>query len=173
MSLRYASGSSLSHRDPNRDRANLLGEGHVYGNASASTSYAGSASPYRSASTNPYGSGHAGDAAYASQRTAEDLESQNEDQLEGLSAKVKMLKDVRAHGRRDRAEDQQDHCWHRAGSQRLDQDAGRNGALPRLARTWLSRCRTTRLPRRRACSPAPFDVRERLPWLASLTLAQA
>lgn len=33
-------------------------------------------------------------AAYGSQRTAEDLEGQNDEKLEGLSAKVKMLKDV-------------------------------------------------------------------------------
>lgn len=33
-------------------------------------------------------------AAYASQRTAEDLEEQNDERLEGLSARVKMLKDV-------------------------------------------------------------------------------
>ncbi|KAN0063224.1 protein transport protein bet1 [Thecaphora frezii] len=33
-------------------------------------------------------------AAYASQRTAEDLEEQNDQRLEGLSARVKMLKDI-------------------------------------------------------------------------------
>ena len=125
MSYRYNAGSSLSHRDPNRDRANLLGEAHVHGNASASSSYAGSASPYRSASPNPYG--HAGDGGYASQRTAEDLESQNEEQLEGLSAKVKMLKDVR--GRRLSGAEPADHRWHRAGGARLDEDARRHGAL--------------------------------------------
>lgn len=32
---------------------------------------------------------------YANNRTAEDLEGQNDEHLEGLSAKVKMLKDVR------------------------------------------------------------------------------
>lgn len=31
---------------------------------------------------------------YAAQRTAEDIEGQNNDNLEGLSAKVRMLKDV-------------------------------------------------------------------------------
>jgi hypothetical protein len=34
--------------------------------------------------------------AYSSARTAEELESQNDDALDGLSAKVKMLKDVRS-----------------------------------------------------------------------------
>jgi blocked-early-in-transport protein 1 len=33
--------------------------------------------------------------AFSNARTAEELESQNEDALEGLSAKVKILKDVR------------------------------------------------------------------------------
>ena len=33
--------------------------------------------------------------AYASQRQAEDLEGQNDEEIEGLGAKVKMLKDVK------------------------------------------------------------------------------
>lgn len=43
-------------------------------------------------SPNPYAS--TGGSAYSNARTAEDLESQNDEALEGLSAKVKMLKDV-------------------------------------------------------------------------------
>jgi hypothetical protein len=57
--------------------------------------------PSRSASPNPSAVAGAGEnpfAAYQNQshRTAEELESQNDSGLEGLSAKVKVLRDVRA-----------------------------------------------------------------------------
>lgn len=48
-----------------------------------------------SGSNSPYGRPSSSNSQYASQRTAEDLESQNEEELEGLGAKVKLLKDVR------------------------------------------------------------------------------
>ena len=54
-----------------------------YNNASRSPS------PFmRPSSSNSHNS------AYASQRQAEDLEGQNDEEIEGLGAKVKMLKDV-------------------------------------------------------------------------------
>lgn len=45
------------------------------------------------------GAGGAGMGAGYASRTAEQLESQNDDAIEGLSAKVKMLKEVRRDGR--------------------------------------------------------------------------
>lgn len=83
---RYASpsASSLSHREPNR--AALLG-------AHADEDRYGSAN--NSGRASPSAFGGQGGAHYAQARTAEDLESQNEEQLEGLSAKVALLKNVR------------------------------------------------------------------------------
>lgn len=62
-----ASGSGLSHRE------NRSGSGR--------------ASPFDYDDSNA--------TTYASHRTAEELESQNDEEIEGLSAKVKMLKNVR------------------------------------------------------------------------------
>ena len=61
-----------------RDRSALLGGSDGY-----------RASPSTSGCSTPFFDGGAG-----RQRTAEELESQNDERLEGLGAKVKMLKDV-------------------------------------------------------------------------------
>lgn len=108
--------AGLSHRDPVH-RAQLLGGA---GGAGGGSSYAsrtpspfslnaadsaGSNTPYRSSglrSASPFdnyskatGAGSRDRYAdYAATRTAEDLESQNEGELEGLSAKVKLLREV-------------------------------------------------------------------------------
>lgn len=72
--------NQLHHREnPNRDRASLF--------ASANPSSSGRSSPLPT----HYPKHLSG---YAANRTAEDLEGQNEEHLEGLSAKVRMLKDV-------------------------------------------------------------------------------
>ena len=57
---------------------------------------AGNGTYYGSRSPSPFGGARpaSSNSQYASNRTAEDLESQNEEELEGLGAKVKMLKDV-------------------------------------------------------------------------------
>ena len=65
------SGSSL------RDRSALVGTSNPYSYANS-----GRSSPYLAHSTTH------------SNRTADELESQNDEHLEGLSAKVKLLKDV-------------------------------------------------------------------------------
>ena len=61
-----------------RDRSALLGN----------NDYANGSTPSHSGRSSPYDS-----YAYRN-RTADELESQNDEELEGLSAKVKMLKDV-------------------------------------------------------------------------------
>lgn len=66
----------LSSNSTLRDRSALLGNGDGY--ASGSTS--GRATPFNN--------------ERFLQRTAEELESQNDEHLEGLTAKVKLLKDV-------------------------------------------------------------------------------
>jgi len=57
---------------------------------------AGNGTYYGSRSPSPFGGARpaSSNSQYASNRTAEDLESQNEEELEGLGAKVKMLKDI-------------------------------------------------------------------------------
>lgn len=65
-----------------------------YGNGENSTLYGNGGYNGISRSNSPYGRPSSGASQYASQRTAEDLESQNEEELEGLGAKVKLLKDV-------------------------------------------------------------------------------
>jgi blocked-early-in-transport protein 1 len=66
---RLTAPSGLSYRD----RSSLLPSGHSSGRSS----------PYPHTNTPPQG-----------QRFAEDLEGQNDERLEGLTAKVKLLKDV-------------------------------------------------------------------------------
>lgn len=80
---------------------------------------------------------------YAQERTSEDLEGQNEEALEGLSQKVKLLKNVRLRGnvvrlrggrgvrlliliRTPRLHADHDQHWQRGPG--LDQDAERHGA---------------------------------------------
>jgi len=65
---------TLSRPDGLRDRSALLGNNDLYG-SSASTS--GRTTPFDSR-----------------QRTAEELETQNDENLEGLNARVRMLKDL-------------------------------------------------------------------------------
>jgi blocked-early-in-transport protein 1 len=48
-----------------------------------------------SRSSSPFVRPSSSNSAYASQRQAEDLEGQNDEELEGLGAKVKLLKNVR------------------------------------------------------------------------------
>ncbi|KAG8969868.1 hypothetical protein FRC03_000114 [Tulasnella sp. 419] len=70
----------------NRDRSGQSGH--------SPSSYNGtpySVSPSPSGRTSPYPGGVNG---YGAQRTAEDLEGQNDERLEGLTAKVKLLKDI-------------------------------------------------------------------------------
>lgn len=69
----YPSQNSL------RDRTNLLGE--TYGTPPAS----GRSTPFQT---------HGDDHAPSGHRFADDLEGQNDERLEGLTAKVKLLKDV-------------------------------------------------------------------------------
>ncbi|KAG9120000.1 hypothetical protein FRC07_004687 [Ceratobasidium sp. 392] len=69
MSTRLTAPSGLSYRD----RSSLLPSG----------SNSGRSSPYPYSNTPPQG-----------QRFAEDLEGQNDERLEGLTAKVKLLKDI-------------------------------------------------------------------------------
>lgn len=71
----YPSQTSL------RDRTNLLGE--TYGTPPAS----GRSTPLHTSRDDLAPSGH---------RFADDLEGQNDERLEGLTAKVKLLKDVSA-----------------------------------------------------------------------------
>lgn len=65
-----------------------------YGNSDNSSVYGNGGYNPISRSNSPYGRPSSSNSQYASQRTAEDLESQNEEELEGLGAKVKLLKDV-------------------------------------------------------------------------------
>lgn len=67
-----------------------------YGGPMESHMTGGSGTYYGSRSPSPYAGARPASSAsqYASNRTAEDLESQNEEELEGLGAKVKILKDV-------------------------------------------------------------------------------
>ena len=83
------SNSSNPHLDP----YGAYSEG-----AAASPYYAnGNGGGATSRSPSPYGARPGSSASqYASNRTAEDLESQNDEELDGLGAKVKMLKDVSA-----------------------------------------------------------------------------
>ncbi|KAJ1309652.1 hypothetical protein OPQ81_006419 [Rhizoctonia solani] len=69
MSTRLSAPSGLSYRD----RSSLLPSNHSSGRSS----------PYPYSNTPPQG-----------QRFAEDLEGQNDERLEGLTAKVKILKDI-------------------------------------------------------------------------------
>ncbi|KAL7004262.1 protein transport protein bet1 [Cystobasidiomycetes sp. EMM_F5] len=95
--------STLSKRNA------LLGTQNTYGNGmSTGTGYDNSvSSPYDISAGGNYANAYASRTpspfvrppssnSYASQRQAEDLEGQNEEELEGLGAKVKLLKDVRA-----------------------------------------------------------------------------
>lgn len=80
-------------RAPNADsalhnRASLLGPHDYYSTPPSS----GRSSPFGGAGGS--GSGHGGNPYGAGQRFADDLEGQNDEALEGLTAKVKILKDV-------------------------------------------------------------------------------
>ncbi|KAH8120557.1 hypothetical protein DFH11DRAFT_73164 [Phellopilus nigrolimitatus] len=87
MAQRFTVSSSSALRD----RSALLGNHDQY---SSSTSGPGSP-PAGSGRVSPYVANSS--YTYATrQRTAEELESQNDEHLEGLSAKVKMLKDITA-----------------------------------------------------------------------------
>ncbi|KAF9451805.1 hypothetical protein P691DRAFT_796255 [Macrolepiota fuliginosa MF-IS2] len=84
MSQRVSSNTSL------RDRSALLGtSSHTSGGGSAIT-------PPGSGRSTPFGhnSGGGGGGASFGHRYADDLEGQNDEALEGLSAKVKLLKDI-------------------------------------------------------------------------------
>ena len=71
------SGSAL------HNRSSLLGPHDPY------------STPPASGRSSPFGAGgHGGNPYLGSQRFADDLEGQNDEALEGLSAKVKLLKDV-------------------------------------------------------------------------------
>lgn len=77
---RLGVSSTLAHRG-----------GH-YSNDTGGSPFQRSAA--NSGRTSPYPNQN-GNAAYGAQRMAEDLEEQNDERLEGLTAKVKLLKDVR------------------------------------------------------------------------------
>ena len=74
------SSYSISNNNSLRDRSALLGASsqnpYSYANSGRSSPYLAHAQPH-------------------SNRSADELESQNDEHLEGLSAKVKLLKDVR------------------------------------------------------------------------------
>ncbi|GAA93446.1 uncharacterized protein L969DRAFT_96030 [Mixia osmundae IAM 14324] len=98
---RYAgTASSLSHRPGAVVNAEARREllGGYTDDYQAARSKTASPNPYAyAASTGPGFAGSNGSAqesSYASNRTADDLEGQNDEHLEGLSAKVKMLKDI-------------------------------------------------------------------------------
>lgn len=73
----------MSSRIRVRDRSQLLGDNSLPGS--------GRSSPFGGAGLNGNGSHHH---PPAGQRFAEDLEGQNDEALEGLSKKVKLLKDI-------------------------------------------------------------------------------
>ncbi|PLW16107.1 hypothetical protein PCANC_12874 [Puccinia coronata f. sp. avenae] len=85
--------SKLTHRDPNRAALLSRGDGS-------------SSSPYTQGSSQmpSYGRGYHTDAqhpfpsssssSFSNHRTAEELESQNDEAIEGLSAKVRLLKEI-------------------------------------------------------------------------------
>lgn len=81
--LGVPSSSTLSHRDRSSQYSNGTFSGTPY---SSTPSGSGRASPLLPTSN--------GNGAYGAQRFAEDLEGQNDERLEGLTAKVKLLKDV-------------------------------------------------------------------------------
>jgi len=88
MSNRLKAPSSLSHRDrlQGANTPPYSGRSSPYtfdSNASSSTSLP----PHYHTATNST-------ARFQYQRTAEELESQNDERLDGLSAKVKLLKDI-------------------------------------------------------------------------------
>lgn len=96
--------STLSKRNALLGSSSTGSDSHLnlsdpYGNSynDNSNAYANGGYGNISRSNSPYGRPSSSNSQYASQRTAEDLESQNEEELEGLGAKVKMLKDVRLH----------------------------------------------------------------------------
>ncbi|KAG8892706.1 hypothetical protein FRB99_002490 [Tulasnella sp. 403] len=78
---------TLSHRERGSSSTNL----YSHSNEGSFTSSPFSRTPVQSGRTSPYAQG---DAAYGAQRFAEDLEGQNDERLEGLTAKVKILKDI-------------------------------------------------------------------------------
>lgn len=86
------SHSGLSHRD---NRAALGLNPHAEEEDQDTYPQPHSWGPSRTSSPWPQQGSSAANQGYSQARTAEDLEGQNDDQLEGLSAKVKALKDVR------------------------------------------------------------------------------
>ena len=98
--LTPAGESTLSKRNAllgTSSHSNSLDPYGAYSEGAAGTPYYanGNAGAGTSRSPSPYGTRPGSSASqYASNRTAEDLESQNDEELDGLGAKVKMLKDV-------------------------------------------------------------------------------
>ena len=90
-------GATLSKRSTSQNVAETPydtpqnGYGSSYGQSNGTVPY------YESRSPSPYARPGSSN-SYASQRQAEDLEGQNDEELEGLGAKVKLLKDVSDRG---------------------------------------------------------------------------
>ncbi|KAG9005912.1 hypothetical protein FRB94_001122 [Tulasnella sp. JGI-2019a] len=88
MSRLGVPSSTLSHRERTTSQySNGTFSGTPYSNTPSGS---GRASPLIPSSN----SGYNGNGAYGAQRFAEDLEGQNDERLEGLTAKVKILKDI-------------------------------------------------------------------------------
>jgi len=76
-----------------RDRGGQAGGGGPSAEDAASP-FSFSRTPQASGRNSPFLSNGFASNAYGAQRTAEDLEGQNDERLEGLTAKVKLLKDI-------------------------------------------------------------------------------
>lgn len=85
MASRYS--TNLHQRDRNQERTQLFSQVGSYNPAQVlnSSSSSRSSTPYQTATS---------ESNYYSDAVLQQLESQNDEQIEGLSAKVKMLKDV-------------------------------------------------------------------------------
>lgn len=81
----------VTARDRTQDREHLFAGSQYSGTPYSGTPYAGT--PSGSGRASPFLPLHNGN-SNGSQRFAEDLEGQNDERLEGISARVKLLKDV-------------------------------------------------------------------------------